>query len=486
MAAKPDENKASLVSLADAYPNLAAEWHPTLNGELTVDQVSPGSSRKVWWRCAAGHEWQANVKNSRRNERSSCPVCLGRRVVPGFNDLATVRPDLAAQWHPTQNGALTPAMVPRSTDRKVWWQCQKGHEWQATVNNRESKNQGCPFCGGSKAIPGVSDLATVEPAIAAQWHPTRNGELSPSMVLGGSSRVVWWLCDVAPDHEWRTAIANRTNSSNRTGCPMCVGHKVVASNCLAAKFPDVAAEWHPSRNGSLSPHLVTTRVTRKVWWQCSKGHEWRTAISSRTRPKPTGCPYCSRKKAIPGETDFATLHPEIAAELHPTRNGAITPNMLRPGSNKKVWWRCVKGHEWQVYVAQRTIHSSGCPYCAGQRPIVGVNDLATTHPDIAAQWNRTRNKHLTPESVMAGTDRKVWWICDDGHEWAAPPYSRTNGIGCPSCAKTGFNPCSRSESRTVPRPVSRPIDGVAGLFWIFADRCRAILRNPWNGPLSQH
>ena len=222
-------------SLADLYPAVAAEWHSSKN-DRSASEFYPGSHAKVWWVCRKGHEWQTVIKN--RSRGSGCPVCSNKRVLAGVNDLATVRPDLAAEWHPSKNGDLASSDVTHSSMRKVWWQCHLGHEWQATVNNRE-RGRGCGVCGGRRVLAGFNDLATVEPVIASEWHPTRNGSLSPEDVLPGSNKRVWWKCDLGSDHEWEATISNRTTPSVRSGCAVCAGRVVVKSNSLAGLFPEV-------------------------------------------------------------------------------------------------------------------------------------------------------------------------------------------------------------------------------------------------------
>ncbi len=131
-------------SLADKFPDIAAQWHPTMNGGLTPDQVSAGSHTKAWWRCEQGHEWKAEV-NSRTSQGSGCPVHAGQKLLAGYNDLATTFPAVAAQWHPTRNGDLIPDRVLAGTAKKAWWRCEDGHEWEATVAGRtSSRGSGCP------------------------------------------------------------------------------------------------------------------------------------------------------------------------------------------------------------------------------------------------------------------------------------------------------------------------------------------------------
>lgn len=105
--------------------------------------VSLNSHKKVWWICEKGHEWEADIAG--RTAGHGCPVCSGRTIVSGYNDLASKFPNVSAQWHPTKNGKLTPQEESPFSHKKVWWICSKGHEWQAKISNR-SNGTGCPFC----------------------------------------------------------------------------------------------------------------------------------------------------------------------------------------------------------------------------------------------------------------------------------------------------------------------------------------------------
>ena len=137
-----------------------------------------------------------------------------------------------------------------------------------------------------------------------------------------------------------------------------------------------------------------------------------------------------------GENDLATLFPDIAAQWDTERNGSLRPDQITSFSNRKVWWRCTLGHEWQAIVAARAVENSGCPYCAGRRVLAGFNDLATLYPKIAAQWDAALNGSLTPEMVTPGSHKRVWWRCGEGHVWKTAVYSRTGKqkCGCPVCA----------------------------------------------------
>lgn len=344
------------------------------------------------------------------------------------------RPELLREWHPTKNAPLTPEGITYGSKRSVWWKCEKGHEWQAMIYTRAGAGSGCPYCKGKRAWPGENDLASQRPELAAQWHPTKNGSLTPAEVPLGSHHKAWWVCEKG--HVWQAIVKSRT--INGTGCPICTNRVLLPGvNDLATAHPELARQWHPSRNGSLTPDKVFVGSHRKIWWICGKGHGWLASVASRTNGG-AGCPVCAGKVVIPGENDLASQFPEIAAQWHPTRNGVLSPEGVTPYSNKKVWWRCELGHEWQVAVAARTMRSSGCPYCTGKKVLPKFNDLGTLEPQIAAQWHPTLNGSLTPEMVTLGSNKKVWWQCAEGHVWQAVIYSRCGKqkCGCPVCAGT--------------------------------------------------
>ncbi len=340
--------------LRSANPSLAQQWHPSRNGDLTPGDVSIGSNKKFWWFCEEGHEWQATVNN--RYHGTGCPYCNGKRRDKD-NCLQAVNPKLAKQWHPSRNAPLTPKDVGPGSRKKVWWLCSKGHEWQATINSRND-GRGCPYCSG-KAVNVDNCLETVNPALSRQWHPTKNEPLTPSRVTAGSDKKVWWIC--TKSHEWQETIANR---SQGTGCPYCSGRRVNDDNCLQNVNPVLAAERHLTNNKPLTPANVTANSRRFVWWRCTKGHEWKAKIATRNK-QGTGCPCCSGRTTCK-ENCLQTVSPALASEWHPTRNGTLTPSDVTPGSHKRVWWQCRRGHEWQALVTNRR-RGDGCPCCSGRR-----------------------------------------------------------------------------------------------------------------------
>lgn len=152
-----------------------------------------------------------------------------------------------------------------------------------------------------------------------------------------------------------------------------------------------------------------------------------------------------------GDNDLATTKPKIAAEWNYEKNYPLTPKDVVAGSNKKAWWRCSKGHEWETKIVTRTRTDGSCPYCSNKWILRGFNDLATTNPEIAAQWHPTKNGNLKPADVMAGSNRKVWWLCSKcGHEWEAQVLARARqGSGCPVCSKRNKKHSKKREIECV-------------------------------------
>ena len=613
---------ASGKSLADLFPEIAAEWHPSRNVGLRPENIGYASNKKVWWLCSAcGNEWQIQVCN--RTRGSSCRECAmaAKRMPKSGESLADKRPEVAREWHPTLNGNVSASDVKPYAGHKAWWLCADcRHEWQASVDNR-SAGSACPVCARSarvrsrairkikgrntttsasgSATEGVrpfTSFAERFPDAAAEWHQSRNGDLGPDSVRFASNARAWWLCPTCK-HEWSAVINSRGRGG--CGCPRCARQRTGRTNAkpkpgqsLAERFPEVAAQWHPDRNEGLTPALVAAKSGRRVWWLCPVcSHEWQAAVFSRANG--FGCKRCAtmqaaeKYSAAKENSSLAERRPVLAAQWHPTRNGDLLPTTVSATSGKKVWWKCEYGHEWEAFINNR-VKAPGCPKCilwgtsveeirlrheliAAGVPVdetgqvratngkllhcdivssawnvviefdgnrfhrlpssrekdqrktqllaqsgwtvvrarealdpIGDHDvvvplysdeltrakavlkrlrelghvatdyqkymkavlpqgslsaeaeakrrlersLATEAPEVAAEWDFVRNEGLTPAEVTSGSGRKVWWLCSDcGFSWRAVVGSRArNGSGCPDCGRRASVNSRRAQS----------------------------------------
>lgn len=266
----------------------------------------------------------------------------------------------------------------------------------------------------------MTSLRETFPEIAAEadgWDP--------STVAPKSNKKLPFRCGAG--HCYEMIVANRTRKGY--GCPYCAGRYPVAGvNDLATSHPELAAQavgWEPTS--------VLAGSGSSLLWRCEVGHEWEAVVASRAL-NGAGCPYCSGRYPIIGQTDLATSHPALAAQAH-----GWDPTTVKAGTAKKVEWCCARGHLWRATVSSRASRGTGCPVCANKSVLAGFNDLATTHPTLAAQaWQ------WDPTSVLAGTHASRQWRCARGHIWVASVANRAfGGRGCPVCANkvilAGFN-----------------------------------------------
>lgn len=373
---------------------------------------------------------------------------------------------VAAEWFYQKNCGWGPEHFSYGSNVKVWWECQYClRDYKSAISNRTIQQSGCPYCA-SKKVCTENALVSNFPKIAQEWHPSKNGKLKVSSVMKFSIKRAWWLCSKC-GHEWETTIADRT--FQQAGCPACYrariedkkAHHVKAAfkpivigetevprawyenpnnkfETLAAKYPKIAKQWHPTKNEEWTPEHFSQASGVKVWWKCKKGpdHEWQSTIRHRTRNKQ-GCPFCAGQK-VSVTNSLKSLYPKIAKQWHATRNGKLSPADVTARSDRKVWWQCKRfsDHEWLASIGARTRGGTGCPQCSGAK-VSAENCLQAEFPYIAVQLHPTKNNGLKATEITAKSNRKVWWICNKGpdHEWQASPCDRTSkGSGCAYCA----------------------------------------------------
>lgn len=354
--------------------------------------------------------------------------------------LATERPELFDQLHPTRNIGLDPNKLTPQSNKKVWWKCPEGpdHEWEAKINNRYH-GKGCPVCSNQMIVKSNS-LETLNPKLTSYWHPTKN-VIKPSEVGPGSNKKVWWKCPKGHDHEWEQKVTHVVKKSSDY-CSICTNDIIVESNSLNTLSPEIAALWHPTKNGQLTPKMVHPGAHKNVWWKCPKGpdHEWETKVKNlfdSPGKKKTGCPFCSGQK-VSITNCLETVNPEIAKEWDYDKNHPLTPRDVSKRTSKKVWWICSTNseHKWQTSIANRNRPTGGkCPFCSNKR-VDNTNHLKTTHPQIFDEIDLVRNKNIDLTQLIAGSNKKIWWTCskDKGHTWNSFVYQRTIlNQHCPFC-----------------------------------------------------
>ncbi len=470
-------------NLKNAYPKIAVQWHPTNNGELSPDHVTPKSGKKVWWKCKHGHAWQ-QIVGAKVLDKRECPVCL---------TLAEKNVELSKQWHPTKNGTLQPIDVSYGSDQKIWWQCPFGHEWIASISARTINNSGCPYCTAkssdieiriytelkkifdevvwrSKIEKNEVDVFVKDINLAIEldghyWHKSRGEKDQKKTALLKSKGInlirlreeplvlvgqfdlhfnntqphkdvinnllirIKDLFDIHNDKKIDSYLVNSQFLNDEEFRTLSASlPKPEWENSLEMRFPKLAKHWNYEKNFPLLPSMYSPQSNKRVWWKCEKGHEWQTAINHRSA-KNIGCPYCSGRYAT-NESNLQIDYPELAKEWHPSKNGELRPENVKAKSNLAVWWQCINGHEWQAIVCSR--HASGCPYCSGRKASES-NNLLSKYPEIAQEWDYQKNGKRNPVDYVPGSSIKVWWKCKNGHEWEAVIRNRVKSSKCPKC-----------------------------------------------------
>ena len=346
------------------------------------------------------------------------------------NSIYFTHPKLCVEWDYEKNDEINmfPDKVSRGSDKKVWWKCDKNHSWLTSVLIRTNGHR-CPYCSNRKVCKD-NCLVTTNPELEKEWDYKKN-IINPNNIIGGSEEKVWWKCK--NEHSWRASISNRVHGGN---CPYCCGRYVCKDNCLSTTNPELLSEWNYEKNLPLTPVDVTYGISKKVWWKCDKGHEWRANLNSRVRG--VGCPYCSNHSTN-NENCLLSTHPQLIKEWNYKKNKDLIPNNIVAGSHKKVWWKCDKGHEWIASISNRASKNNHCrcPYCSNKK-VCGDNCLTTTNPKLAKEWDYEKNILLTPEKVTSGSGKKVWWKCKNGHSWVATIASRNSGCQCLKCKRIEF------------------------------------------------
>ena len=517
-------------SFADLNPGNAREWHPTKNGEKRPDELKPGSAYKAWWKCLArGHEWQASVTHRNGSNASACPRCTmwstsasqiriayeliaagvpialdhpkipvpGRRpvaadmVVPDYKLIIeydgsyhharseSVEKDRQQSRHLEAAGwvvlRIRPQAIEPVDENSIEVANGASIKQIAIATLRRIKSMGYPasrsrayerepeLWAAAEADAAVLNLKsrsllTEFPEIAAEWHPTRNGIRTPDDVEPGSKNPAWWLCGHC-GHEWRVRPGHRTTGG--TGCPNCAAAERAVKvrtpkpgNSVAEVHPRLLKLLHPEKNGDIDLYQVNAGTILRLWWLCPDcGHEWQT-----DHPRNTGCRPCANRRRAAERTtpdvgeSLVDLHPKLADQWHPTKNGEVGPNQVKESHSKAVWWLCGEcGREWKISPRQRVVAGAGCRRCSSQeagkrRRTPGPGEsLAETYPAVAAEWDAIRNGELTPSDVKPETTQHVWWECSNcGYGWKSQIATRTKrGHGCKRCASAKLSSAKR-------------------------------------------
>lgn len=277
-------------SLLDDNPEVSSSWDYNKNSPFKPENFAPSSNIIVWWICSENHRhsWEAQINS--RNKGHGCPYCSGNSLTKE-KSLAYVAPHLAKEWNYSKNKER-PGKVFAHSNIPCFWDCPACKSTYDKNPNDRIAGENCPYCAG-KRVNETNSLRFSHPSLAKEWHPRKNGVLTPDNVTSGSHELIFWICE--RDHIYKSAIYGRALDGK--GCLTCYkNHNIferheVRDNhsSLYHKAPDIAKQWHPLKN-KLSSKEVKRYARAEYWWLCSHcKYEWKASPNSRGSSVCTGC-----------------------------------------------------------------------------------------------------------------------------------------------------------------------------------------------------
>lgn len=213
------------------------------------------------------------------------------------NSILKVKIDLFEEWDFEKNEqfGLDIYEVTKGQKVKPWWKCKNSKcngSYQARPTDKINKNSGCPYCSGSRAN-NRNSLASLNPELASQWHPTLNGDLTPERVVTGSHQKVWWICNLG--HEFDCIIRDRVNKG--INCQYCSGRKVLKGyNDISTTHPqyyDIMLNKEEAYKNTYGSH-------QRVDWKCPDcNHIIKNKVIKTVIRSGLSCPVCSDGKSYP-------------------------------------------------------------------------------------------------------------------------------------------------------------------------------------------
>jgi DNA-directed RNA polymerase subunit RPC12/RpoP len=403
-------------------------------GELYV-----GSSKSLTWRCMRGHPAWTNRLRKRAIDGQGCPFCAGKKICAS-NSLLALHADIAAQWDAERNVAdgflLSPEVASPGAHASVWWRCEFGHSWKASIKQRTSFKTGCPKCRPNVSALEVRVACEVEAAVRMEVVRSSKVHGIEADILIPGLRVVIEV----DGYPWHSPVRRKNaleRDERKTRRLQELGYTVLRLRerrvpllalCRCVVFEDGEDALRTCKTliraiGEL-PDLgpgpakgVSAYLRRR---SLAAQEKYVDLIATLNRPKP-------------GES-LAEVFPQLVAEWCSEVNRPLTPEMVKPGSDMKVWWRCgTCSHRWAAVVAARTALGTGCPRCSG-RVFTPGQTLAERFPQVAPEWDLDKNE-VSADEVTPFSNTKRWWRCVRSHSWMTTVANRTRGgNGCPYCS----------------------------------------------------
>ena len=422
------------ISLDKHSPHLLKELDSEKNGSFDPTSIGYSSTKKVWWKCDKGHSYYTSIGSRTRDNGTGCPYCANQKVLKGFNDLETKRPDIAKEWDYEKNYPLNPSDILPGTRRKYWWICPKKHSYYSDVNNRVRVNAGCPYCSNKAVLKGYNDLATTNPELLKKWNYEKNNKLGyyPTDFTNVSGKKVWWKCDKG--HSWESTIAHIAYGR---GCPICNTGKQTS-------FPEQAIYYYISKidNTCISRYKINGRNELDIFlpnlnvgieydgyrWHRGEYKEYNDYSKTsywinhgvkiiRIKEQNKRNSYIENgdwlflndKEYYLNDEDFAALSDVISD---------IIKKLY--GVNQKIDIEKDRNEIYNNYLFKE------------------INNSMVNNSKIMKYFDYEKNLNVKPEYITRSSGKILWWKCDKGHSFQASVHAMDHGVICLECKKELF------------------------------------------------
>ncbi len=422
--------------LESQFPKLIKEWDWTENNKLNITpkNVYFGSSKKAHWVCSKRHKWVTSI-NHRTVRGTNCPYCSNKKILAGYNDLKSQRPDLMEEWDYEKN-SIDPEKVAVLSPKKAYWICSRGHRYEKAIYNR-AKGIGCPICTRAQGTSFPEQcfyyyIKKVYPDAINRYKEIFSNSMEldiyiPSIRTGIEYDGIFW-------HNSKDSLFRE-----ETKYSICKQNGIRLYRIKEGEFSGFAdnadyIHYIPQKTDNENLNLYIIELLKKLTFYSRK-----LPPIDIEKDKNKILEYMTVKY----ENSLEFLFPEVSKEWHPTKNDKLTPDLFIVGSAEKVWWQCAEcGHEWRSSVVNRT-KGHGCDICATKkRKLTKKETLLSTRQVLDNElclldWDYDANEH-GPEYYTNGSGEKVNWKCHVcGHKWKTAICSRTRDYknGCPLCSR---------------------------------------------------
>lgn len=444
--------------LETKHPDIAMEWDYVKNAPIKPCEVLPGTQKKYWWICPKNHSYCSNVSN-RVRVNAGCPYCANKAVLKGYNDLATTNPDLLTKWNYEKNNELGyyPTDFTSVSGKKVWWKCNKGHEWEATIAHI-AYGRGCPICNTGKQTSFPEQVIfyyihKIDSSCINRYKMNGKNELDvfiPTLNIGIEYDGYRWhrdeekkINDITKSDFWnshgvkiiRIKEQNKRNSSLKDGEWLYLNGN----------------EYYLNDEDYIALSEIINDIINKLY-----GINMKIDIKKDQNKIYNNYLFAEVKNSL--------IHNKKLMKYYDyEKNLGVKPEYITRRSGKVLWWRCDKGHSFQA-----SVHSMAqgiiCLECKKEmlkkNGLVPLNDnyikalkysdsiksLLYEYPELSKEWDYEKNYPLRPENIVSSSRKNVWWKCSKGHSWQAMPINRIKGHGCKMC---GYKKAAETKNKKI-------------------------------------